>query len=85
LQQKIDLFRSAGRIIREQEELFTESSWLQVFAGQNVLPEQYHPIVDVMPLDDIRKMARSVAGVLDRSAQAMPAHASYIEKHCKAI
>lgn len=85
LRQKIDLFRSAGRIIREQEELFAEPSWLQVFAGQNILPEHYHPIVDVMKLEDIRKMVGSVAGVLDRSAQAMPAHEDFIDKHCKAM
>jgi hypothetical protein len=38
-----------------------------------------------MKLDDIRKMVSSVAGVLDRSAQAMPAHEAFIEKHCKAM
>jgi tryptophan halogenase len=84
LQQKIDLFRSAGRVFREHEELFTESSWVQVLFGQNVLPERYHPMVELLPPDDIRRMVAGVKGVLERSAQVMPAHNDYIRQHCAA-
>lgn len=84
LQQKIDLFRSAGRVFREHEELFTESSWIQVLFGQNVLPERYHPMVDLIPADEIRRMVDGVKGVLERSAEVMPLHDDYIRQYCAA-
>lgn len=84
LQQKIALFRSAGRVFREHEELFTESSWIQVLFGQNVLPERYHPMVDLIPEAEIRRMVEGVKGVLERSAEVMPLHDDYIRQHCAA-
>ncbi|MCK7593307.1 tryptophan halogenase family protein [Pseudomarimonas salicorniae] len=84
LREKIELFRSAGRVFREHEELFTESSWVQVFFGQNVLPRRYHPMVDLIPKDEIRRMVEGVKGVLERSAEVMPQHDDFIRQHCAA-
>jgi tryptophan halogenase len=84
LAQKLDLFRSAGRVFREHEELFTESSWVQVLLGQNVMPTSYHPMVDALTLDETTRMVAGVKGVLERSAEAMPLHREFIEKNCKA-
>jgi len=84
LQQKIDLFRSAGRVHREHEELFTEVSWVQVLIGQGILPAAYHPMVDLLDDDESLRMLEGVKGVLARSAQAMPLHADYIRQHCAA-
>src|SRR5205085_11684621 len=38
LQHRIDLFRAAGRIARDHDELFAEVAWLQVMIGQGMLP-----------------------------------------------
>jgi tryptophan halogenase len=84
LQQKLDVFRSAGRIHREHEELFTEVSWLQVMLGQNVVPRSYHPLVDALSLDEIRDMVAGVRRVLERSADVMPAHREFVAKFCRA-
>lgn len=84
LQAKIELFRSAGRVHREHEELFTEPSWVQVFFGQEVLPERYHPMVDLVSDEETRRMVEGVRGVLERSAEVMPAHDDYIRQHCAA-
>ena len=84
LAQKIEIFRGGGRIHREHEELFTEESWTQVLIGQEVMPGAYHPLVDAMPARQIREMVAGVRGVLERSADAMPSHAEYIARHCKA-
>jgi tryptophan 7-halogenase len=83
-QRQLDLLRSNGRIYRENEELFTESSWLQVFVGQGVMPSHYHPMVDMMPEEEIRLFAASVKNVLERSAEAMPMHNDFIAKYCAA-
>ncbi len=84
LQHKIDLFRSHARIFREHEELFTESSWVQVLLGQGVLPRAYHPMVDLLGDTEVRDFVANVRRVLERSAEAMPEHAAFIARTCKA-
>jgi tryptophan 7-halogenase len=84
LQHKLDLFRSHARIFREHEELFTESSWLQVLVGQGVLPRGYHPMVDLLADNETREFVANVRRVLERSAEAMPDHAAFIARTCKA-
>ncbi len=82
LARKIELFRSSGRIFREQEELFCETSWIQVLLGQNIQPERYHPLVDVTAAADIERMVEGIKGVNARCVDAMPSHAKFIAKHC---
>ena len=47
LQRKMDLFLANGRIFREDDELFSEESWIQVFLGQGIIPRSYDPLVDL--------------------------------------
>ncbi len=84
LREKIEVFRACGRIHREHEELFTEVSWLQVLIGQNVIPRAYHPMVDVLSIDEVRKVVNGTKAVLDRGVEVMPRHEEFIAKHCKA-
>jgi len=46
LLEKTELFRSHGRILREDTELFPVISWLSVMVGQNIIPRRYDPLVD---------------------------------------
>lgn len=84
LAHKIELFRASGRIHRDQEELFTEASWLQVMVGQGLLPEAWHPMVEALSESEIEGLLEGVRGVLERAAEVMPEHAEYIERHCRA-
>ena len=84
LAQKIELFRSSARIFRENEELFTEVAWLQVMIGQGIGPERYHPMVDMLSEAEIVQVVEGTRAVLDRAAAAMPMHADFIAKHCRA-
>jgi tryptophan 7-halogenase len=84
LAHKIDLFRSSARLFREHEELFTEVGWLQVMIGQGIVPERYHPMVDMLSESEVVQMVDGTRAVLDRAAAAMPMHADFIAKHCRA-
>ncbi|HEY4077844.1 MAG TPA: tryptophan halogenase family protein [Rhizomicrobium sp.] len=85
LQEKVDLFRSHGRILREDTELFPVQSWLYIMIGQNVRPRGYEPMVDTLDpakvmanLEDIRKVVRECAA-------AMPLHQEFIDRNCSAF
>jgi tryptophan halogenase len=82
LQHKFDLFRSNGRVFRENQELFSEISWVEVFIGQRVMPEAYHPLVDTLPEAKIADFLKSVRHTIARCVDAMPTHAEFVAQHC---
>ena len=82
LQHKFDLFRSNGRVFRENQELFSEISWVEVFIGQRVMPEAYHPLVDTLPEAKIADFLKSVRHTIARCVDAMPTHTEFIAQHC---
>lgn len=84
LQRKMDLFRANGRIFREDDELFSEESWIQVFLGQGVIPQGYDPLVDLKSKPQISKFLGNIETTIAKCVAVMPTHADYVEKHCKA-
>jgi tryptophan halogenase len=84
LQQKIDLFRSRGRIFRLNNELFSEVSWFQVMFGQGIRPRGYHPLVDAKSPELVEKMLADVKRVMHGVVELMPTHEQFIDKNCKA-
>ncbi len=84
LQHKMELFRSRGRVFRHAEDLFGETSWVQVMHGQGIQPAGYHPLVDGMSQEQIAKMLANVKAVIALTVQSMPTHEAFIAAHCKA-
>lgn len=79
---KIEHYRTAGYIYREHEELFTVPGWLQVFAGQGVEPETWHPLADATPEADLRAMMQRIDGGIGRLVEAMPGHVEFLRAYC---
>jgi tryptophan halogenase len=84
LRRKMDLFASNGRIVRENNELFAELSWLQVMVGQRILPAHYHPLVAQRPLAQVAGFVDDVRTVVRKCVDVMPGHAQFVAEHCKA-
>jgi tryptophan 7-halogenase len=82
LQERIDLFRSHGRILREDHELFPTQSWLFVMVGQNVMPESDDPLVGVIDPQLVSDNLANIRDVVHRCAQSMPAHEDFIKQNC---
>jgi len=84
LREKMELFRTHGRVHRYNNELFTEVAWQQVFVGQNLHPQSYHPLVDVQSEGGITDYMESVADVVAKCVDVMPDHAEYVKQYCPA-
>ena len=84
LAHKIRLFRETGRVFREEGELFAENSWIQVMMGQGIVPEQYHPVVDVMGKDELSRFLATIKSRVDASVSQLPIHDAYIDQYCRA-
>ena len=84
LAHKMDLFQSRGRIVRVDNELFSEVGWFQVMQGQNLRPQGYHPLADLQAEADTIDYLDSVREVVAKCVDVMPDHAAYIARHCAA-
>ena len=84
LQRKIDLWRSNGRIFREDEELFAEESWIQVLIGQGILPRSHDPLVAIKSDSQIDQFLGNIAATIGRCVEVMPTHSDYVRKFCPA-
>ncbi len=84
LQSKLDLYRSAGRIVRTDNELFAEVGWLQVLHGQRVVPRRHHPIADAIPEAEVASYLEDIAAVVGNCVEQMPSHARFVAAHCAA-
>jgi tryptophan halogenase len=84
LQYRIDLFRSAGRVAFDSQELFVEPNWLSVFIGQGLWPRRYDPLADVLPLDSVEGELGRIKALIRQTAEAMPTHEEFIAENCRA-
>ncbi len=82
LQHKMELFQSNGRIYPKKDELFAETSWLQVMVGQGIQPKAYHPFADLRSAAEVAAYVGNVEHVIAKCVNAMPGHAEFIATHC---
>ena len=84
LQRKMDLFAANGRVFREDDELFTEESWIQVFLGQGVIPRGHDPLVGIHSDEEIARYLANIETVVGKCVNVMPSHAEFVARACQA-
>jgi tryptophan 7-halogenase len=84
LAEKIDLFKSHGRILREDTELFPVQSWLSVMIGQDIVPRRYDPMTDTLDPMRIEARLEEIRLSVKRCTDEMPLHRDFIAAHCAA-
>jgi len=82
LASKIELWRSKGRLFRDGQELFGPASWVAVFLGQGIVPEDQDPAVSGIDPDMTADMIDKMHLSYRRMAEQMPAHAEFIAQAC---
>jgi tryptophan halogenase len=78
LAEKIELFRDAGLVIREADELFLDESWGQVMIGHGILPDGWSPLADNVPGEDIGPFLDSLAQSYRIRAASLPTHRQFV-------
>jgi tryptophan halogenase len=77
---KIDMFRRNGRVLREHNELFTETSWLAVMVGQGIEAGDYHPAADILPDSETLQRLAHIREVVAQTAELMPMQRDYLQQ-----
>jgi tryptophan halogenase len=83
LRHRIELFKQTGRVFQVPTELFGENSWTQVMLGQGLMPEQYHPIVNMMSDQELEKFLAGIDQTVTNLVGQLPSHRDFINHYCK--
>lgn len=84
LRAKIELFERSGRIAMLDDEHFGEDSWISLFLGQNVEPQDYDPLADVVDIEDVKPALSRMRSMIKDAVDTMPTHSKFIAEHCAA-
>lgn len=80
LQHKMGLFRSTGRPVHSFDELWDSRAWVQVMIGQNIIPETYHPLADLMPEQRLKDFLDGLELAHVADVSRMPDHGAFVAK-----
>ena len=84
LERKIDLFRIRGHVVSYAEESFEEASWVTMYAGFGILPEQHDARVDRLDIQSLARDLAMIRAAISAAAEVAPSHAQFIARHCAA-
>jgi tryptophan halogenase len=82
LQHRLDLFRDTGLVFEAESDIFRENSWVQVMLGQGIEPQSYHPIVDMMDEQELRRFMQLQRQKVDHVLGQLPTHQQFIDRYC---
>jgi len=78
LAHKIRLFRARGKIVRYSWDTFLDPSWLSMYAGLGLMPEQYDPLADYFTDEQLdQALGRMREAIAQAMARSRP-HADYL-------
>jgi tryptophan 7-halogenase len=83
LAHKIKIFADNGQLFREQNDLFLESSWLQVMLGQGIEPKDYHPIANNIPDAQLLEMLKKIKAIKMEPLSQLPSHDEFLANICR--
>lgn len=84
LQDKMELWRGKARIFREQNDLFTEDSWIAVLMGQRLVPAGFDPLARALAPQQTTQFLRQLRQIIHQTAVGLPSHADFIAHNCAA-
>lgn len=84
LQYKIDHFRSHGMLVADGQELFANPSWIAVYLGQGVIPQQAPALARMRQDVPVGERLSQIRQAMDQAVAAMPGHGDFIARHCAA-
>jgi tryptophan halogenase len=85
LDEKIELFRRAGRVSKYSHGLFLEPSWIAVYIGQGIVPEGWDQRADAPPSEAVAETLASLRAHLADLVARMPDHKAFIARRNAAI
>lgn len=80
LAHKMDLFRSRGHVVQYQQGLFLEPSWVAVYLGQGIIPEQFDTRLHNLSEQNRNMFLTETRELVMRAAGDMPYHRDFLQQ-----
>jgi tryptophan 7-halogenase len=80
LERKMQLFKTRGRVFRENVELFSMPSWVAVMLGQNVWPDRWDTLADALDEGRVRQAMAQMRQGYAATADALPSHEEFLRQ-----
>jgi tryptophan halogenase len=77
---KMALFKSQGRLMHNELDLFAADSWYAVLEGMNVKPNAYDPTVDASDFVKVKEILKQSKDALGHSVKQLMSHDEYIKR-----
>lgn len=79
LERKIELFKTRGRVFRENVELFSMPSWVAVMLGQNIWPDGWDTLADALDESRVREAMAQMRQGYAATADALPTQEEFLK------
>jgi tryptophan halogenase len=80
LAHKMAMFRSRGVVVNYRDGMFLDASWIAVYLGQRVIPENPDPRSMQLSDHDLKAQIDKIGHHCRTSAAALPMHSAFIKK-----
>ncbi|WP_409431969.1 tryptophan halogenase family protein [Litorimonas sp. RW-G-Af-16] len=84
LKAKMDMFAETALIYKDPDDLFGQASWLQVMAGQGLVPQNFHARASLLGEAQLNELLGNVERIIDQAVEKVGSHQDYIDAYCSA-
>ena len=78
LTHKMALFEADAHLFRDADDLFRESSWVQVMLGQGMRPKSYHRRADALSDAQLSQFMGDMQQLIKQTVDPLPSHADFV-------
>ncbi|MGY5796458.1 tryptophan halogenase family protein [Rheinheimera faecalis] len=78
LQEKLALFKETGAIFNDANDIFRDSSWLQVMLGQGLQPADYHPAARAYSKEQLLEIMQNISTAKQQPLQKLTSHDEFL-------
>ncbi|HJS14919.1 MAG TPA: tryptophan halogenase family protein [Rheinheimera sp.] len=83
LQEKLALFKETGAIFNDANDIFRDSSWLQVMLGQGLQPADYHPAARAYSKEQLLEIMQNISTAKQQPLQKLTSHDEFLALYTK--
>ena len=80
LQRRLDLWRSGGRLFRQDGDVFAIPSWAAVLSGQGMWPVGRDPSTEALGQEQVRAALSDMRTAYAQTACRLPTHRDYLQR-----
>jgi len=82
LQEKLELWRRRGRVVKYREGVFLDASWIAVYLGQGIVPDGWDPRAGAAPHEGIAAAIERLRHDIAADVARRPDHRAFLQDYC---